>query len=399
MQGLISRIANRVFLAFTCRRHVTEHGFGYDGADKGLSAFDFRYQLLLWAYPKGDKIKVVYAKKADNAFDYICHGGAESHLGDVGKEIRKRFRSNPRYASLRNFKVLVWNAVMNSQFGKFKDASFLVERTELLDYEKAKTLLTTKYDFSLKNFYAVFGEVQSDDNGQGGSEMRKFSCEGMDFEVNDSKFRKNEVEPMMASVKSKLPESLSSVLLYGSVELKGSFGGSGSAIADYTPSDDMIRIDASDEFVTSMIHELGHRWHYKFCTPAQEKALGRLYRMCRVGYDNAMKYGFGDTIMLDDGRTIVIVDEEGSSYRYYEVNEDENTKVRSIPKRLLHESGNHIVSVNGQPLKRYGLPRRYAGKNFREFIACCFEHVYGGLQILDDVKNEFKAIVEGGQNE
>lgn len=288
---------------------------------------------------------------------------------------------------------------MNSQFGKFKDASFLVERTELLDYEKAKTLLTTKYDFSLKNFYAVFGEVQSDDNGQGGSEMRKFSCEGMDFEVNDSKFRKNEVEPMMASVKSKLPESLSSVLLYGSVELKGSFGGSGSAIADYTPSDDMIRIDASDEFVTSMIHELGHRWHYKFCTPAQEKALGRLYRMCRVGYDNAMKYGFGDTIMLDDGRTIVIVDEEGSSYRYYEVNEDENTKVRSIPKRLLHESGNHIVSVNGQPLKRYGLPRRYAGKNFREFIACCFEHVYGGLQILDDVKNEFKAIVEGGQNE
>ena len=397
MQGLILRIANRVFLAFTCRRHVTEHGFGYDGADKGLAAFDFRYQLLLWAYPKGDKVKVVYAEKADNAFDYICHGGAESCLGDVGKEIRKRFRTRPMSASSRNFKVLVWNTVMESQFSKFKGASFLVERTELLDYEKAKTLLTTKYDFSLKNFYAVFGDGQSDGNGQSGSEMRKFSCEGMNFEVNDSKLGKNEVEPLMASVKSKLPESLSSVLLYGNVELKGKFNGS--AIADYTPSDDMIRIDESDEFVTSMIHELGHRWHYKFCTPAQEKALGRLYRICKVGYDDTMKYGFGDTILLEDGRTLVIIDEEGSSYKYYEVNEDENTENRFIPKRFLHGMGNHVVSVNGQPLKHYGLPRAYAGKNFREFIACCFEHVYGGLQILDDVKNEFKAIVEGGRNE
>jgi hypothetical protein len=398
MQGLISRIANRVFLAFTCRRHVTEHGFGYDGADKGLSAFDFRYQLLLWAYPKGDKVKVVYAKKADNAFDYVCHGGAELRLGDVGKEIRKRFRSSPRSASSRNFKVLVWNTVMESQFSKFNDASFLVERTELLDYEKAKTLLTTKYDFSLKNFYAVFGEGQSDGNNQSGSEMRKFSCEGMNFEVNDSKLGKNEVEPLMAIVKSKLPESLSSVLLYGSVELKGSFGGSGRTIADYTYSDDTIRIDASDRFVTSMIHELGHRWHYKFCTPAQEKALGRLYRMCKVGYGNTMKYGFGDTILLEDGRTIVIVGEVGSSYKYYEVNEDGSTKNRLISKWFLHANRNrHVVSVNGQPLERYGLPRRYAGKNFREFIACCFEHAYGGLQILDNVRNEFKAIVEGGQ--
>ena len=397
MQGLISRIANRVFLAFTCRRHVTEQGFGYDGADKGLAAFDYRYQLLLWAYPKDDKVKVVYAEKADDAFDYICHGGAKSRLGNVGKEIWKMFRERPASVSLRNFKVLVWNAVMESQFSKFKDASFLVKRTELLDYEKAKTLLTTKYDFSLKNFYAVFGEVQSDGNGQDGSEMRKFSCEGMDFEVNDSKLGKNEVEPMMASVKSKLPESLSSVLLYGSVELKGSFGGSGSAIADYTPSDDTIRIDASDEFVTSMIHELGHRWHYKFCTSAQDKALGRLYRMCRVGYDDAMAYGLGDTILFDDGHMIVIVDEGEFSYDYYEVGEDGNSDNMSVSKKSLREMGNHIVSVNGQPLKRYGLPRRYAGKNFEEFIACCFEHVYGGLQILDDVKNEFKAIVEGDQ--
>ena len=202
----------------------------------------------------------------------------------------------------------------------------------------------------------------------------------------------------MASVKSKLPESLSSVLLYGSVELKGSFGGSGSAIADYTPSDDTIRIDASDEFVTSMIHELGHRWHYKFCTPAQEKALGRLYRMCKTGYDNAMKCNFGDTILLDDGRMIVIVDDKGPSYSYYMVNGGVSTENMSIQKMLFHSViWNNIVSVNGQPLKRYGLPRRYAGKNFREFIACCFEHVYGGLQILDDVKNEFKEIVEGGK--
>ena len=89
MQGLISRIANRVFLAFTCRRHVTEQGFGYDGADKGLAAFDYRYQLLLWAYPKDDKVKVVYAEKADDAFDYIAMEGQSLVLAMSGRRYGK----------------------------------------------------------------------------------------------------------------------------------------------------------------------------------------------------------------------------------------------------------------------------------------------------------------------
>ncbi len=383
MPDFITRIAKRVFLAFTCRRHVTENGFGYDGADKGVAAFDYRYQLLLWAYPKDGKVKVVYAEKADRAFYELCHGGSDSGLGEIGKEIKDLFRNRPRATCERNFKVLLWNAIMESQFRKFGSASFLVGRTETLDYDKAKALLTTQYDFSLKNFYAVFGGETS--------EELKFSCEGMDFEVNDSFMDKEQVAEKMRDVKSKLPSSLSGSLLYGNVEMKNKFAGN--AIADYTPSDDTIRIDASDGFVTSMIHELGHRWHYKFCKPNQEKELMKLYSKCRMEYDDTIHYEYGDTIKLSNGDQYVIVGETAREYEYYKVDNEKDTSVLRIPKKYF--TGRNVVSVNGQPIERYSLPRQYAGKNFREFVACCFEHVYGGRQVSNKVRQEFVKIVEG----
>ena len=397
MVGRISRIAKRIFLAFTCRRHVTRSGFGYDGADKGLSAFDYRYQLLLWAYPKDGKVKIVYAKKAYNAFYHLCNNSTDSDIGQIGKDIKDAFRTHPRSASERNFKVLLWNGIMDSEFSKFKGATFLVDRVDTLDYDKAKELLTTKYDFSLLNFYAVFGEGTQAESGEASADdSRRFSCDGMDFEVNDSTMDKEHVCRMMAVVKSKLPASLVSKLLYGKVELKGKFNSSGAnTIADYTRSDDMIRLDSGDGFVTSMIHELGHRWHYKFCKPNQERALMKLYRKCKQYYDPSLTYQYGDTLGMANGNTVVIVGETDSDYRFYVVDNSENSPTKSMPKKYF--TGRMVVSVNGKPIDRYTLPRQYAGKNFREFIACCFEHIYGGWPIAGNVKSEFVKIVEEEQ--
>lgn len=382
MHSVLERIAKKIFLAFTCRTHVMTHGFGYDGADKGLAVFDYRYKLLLWAYPKGDKAKIVHARNASDAFNHLCSHN-DASLGEVGKEIREVFISQPRTACLRNFKTLLWNAVMDTSFQKFDNASFLVSRTETVDCEEAKTMLTRQYDFSLHEFYSVFG-------GESAEEM-KFDCEGMTFEVNDSSLKKEDVMKKMQMVKSKLPSFLVPSLLYGDVELKSKFVGN--AIADYSPEEDIIRIDSGDEFVTSMIHELGHRWHYKVCKPNQNKALKKLYDECKKPLDS-IECSFGDTVVMF-GDEYVIMDDDGDHYVCYKVNSSSDSETVNVPKKLM--SRFYVDSINGFPIhiNSNSLPRHYAGRNIYEFVACCFEHIYGGKPILENVRRRFKEIVEG----
>ena len=377
--GYISRIAGRIFTAFTCRRQIIVGGFNYDHADNGIAVFDYRYYLLFWCYPKNGKVNFVFTRKADDAFYRLSWDTAG--FGEIGNMIAKRFRERPGGRTVRNFKVLIWNDIFNNKMGNFKNATFLIGKKEQKEYDVAREYLTTNWNISLKEFYSVFG-------GESSEEM-KFSCDGMNFEVNDSSLDRGEIESKMNDVKSKLPSKLAGQLLYGNVELKKKFHDN--TIADYNPNDDAIRIDESDAFVTSMIHELGHRWHFKFCKKEQEKKLMRLYKRCKKGDDN---------IKLNVGDVIECANLNPSKWEIVEVNQ---LFVKARPAGTTNEpkwyrvSGfmkRGIVSVNGNPTEQYTLPRYYAGKNFKEFVACCFEHAYGGREIGESLKRDFMSIVE-----
>ena len=67
-----------------------------------------------------------------------------------------------------------------------------------------------------------------------------------------------------------------------------------------------------------------------------------------------------------------------------------------MSKYMFFDKGN-VVSINGKKLDIYQLPRRYAGRNLFEFIACCFEAIYSGSgEVGDPLAKDFREIVENG---
>ena len=381
----LERIAGRVFVAFTCRRHVFETGFGYGDSPSGVVMYNYNYYPLLWAYPDDGMVSVVYTKKADDAFDTLCdpHYGVDGRgMGDVGEWINSRFEARPRARSVRNMRVLLWNYAHNYGMRGYEDAEWLVSKRETLSYDEALKLLTGRYELSLIDFRRAFG-------GEGSDEQR-FECCGMQFEVNGSSLDRDDVCAKMNAVKSALPSSFAELLLYGKVEMKDKFHGN--TLADYNPQDDTIRVDASDNFFVSMIHELGHRWHYKFCKPSQERRLMALYRKCKGGGDIGADVKVGDVVRLTDGREFKITGVDGAYFNISMI--DGNSSLNQVHRLFFTQYAKHIESVNGRQTKSLPLPRPYAGKNFREFIACCFEHIYGGRPVSDALRKMFKEIVE-----
>lgn len=387
MNDDFTKIASKVFLAFTCRKYVMEDGFDYDGADRGLVLFNYNYYPIIWAYPKEERIHIIFTYKADDAFnEFLSLRRSNSpQLGDIGKEIKDWMDEHPRGVICKNFRIMLWNSIHKEKMTKFKNADFLINTHTTLSVEEAQKFFTEKYDISMTDFYRAFGGEVSED--------RKFSCEGMNFEVNDSSLTKETVEAKMREVKSKLPDSLASKLIYGKVELKSKFADN--AIADYHATNDLIRIDAGDEFVSSMIHELGHRWHYKFCTRLQQRKIEKLYKLCKDNKSDAIgELEYGDVVELYGKYKYCIVDSNDSQYRCYSIDE-ENPPTRTIPKNFFHTKT--VTSVNGKPVDhKYALPRPYAGKNIREFVAVCFEHLYCGKSISSKLAEEMKEIFENG---
>lgn len=382
-EGKLSKIARRI-VAFTCRVRYVYTGFGYDGADKGMILFNRNYYPLMWAYPTGDgKVKFVMTRKDEDAFDNLMRWS--SGLGEFGEDSRNFFISNPGYQrrGVRNFRIMLWNEMSKTACKKFKGANFIINNFKTLSMDEAMKFLTTKYDIAISYFQKIFG-------GEGASEVSKFTSHGMNFTVNDSLLTGEKIDGLMDEVKSKLPPELAGKLLYGNVELKKEFAGS--AAADYDRYADEIRMSDGDNFVPNMIHELGHRWHFKFCNPNQSKALQKLYSKCRKDYDKPLELSYGDTVELNSGKLMVIVGEDDTHYKFYYAN-DEESREWTTPKESLTPSV--IKSLNGKEVKTYELPRKYAGKNILEFVACCFEHIFAGYRIDANTAREFLEIVNG----
>lgn len=373
------RIAGRVFTAFTCRESIFDHGFSYDGADKGILAFDYRGSILFWCYPKNGNIEFVYARKASDALKRL---ESKEGIGYFGEVLNYCFDHGIE-RTITNLNKMFENSIGRNGMKLFNEALFLIEKKQTMTFDEARSYLTRMWDISLHDFYRIF-------DGKGADDM-VFQWNRMRFEMNDWSLGKDEVENQMNSVKDCLPPSLAGKLLYGEVELKKKFVGT--EYADYDIEDDTIRIRENDQFVWTILHELGHRWYHKFCNMEQRKELQKLYKKCKKTSLTAIDFNVGDKIKWIGGATYEVLEIDDDNIKCKTISGKNKGDVSWYVKNQFHWS--NVESVNGNKISsEYHLPREYAGKNFDEFVACCFEHAYGGMGMSMTVEKEFREIVE-----
>ena len=206
----------------------------------------------------------------------------------------------------------------------------------------------------------------------------------MSIEHDD--FTDEEARQLARDVSAKLPESLRSGLCYGRAEIRKEF--SKNYVGDYTPSEDYVRL-AGDKsrFLSTFVHELGHRWMYKIASPRQIAAF-------KNAFDNAK----GRQLSLRPGDVIEFRDR---AERYEFVQIGSSIEVIDLADRTMHfftkKSVRAIKSINGENVVKYAFPSRYSQRNIREFIAVCFQFFCMGFSMDENLRSLVGRILENGQ--
>lgn len=378
MDEKLTRIAGRVFVAFKYRLLRCREGFGESGTDKGIIVCNYFGYPIVWMYPKDGQFAVVYSRSINYAYNDMLSTRPSKPTGNLGQQMRDYMIDNSTFLTERDFCTFIWERLRVFGAKTLQGAEVLVRNVKMMSMEEARDIATREYSYPMDIFNALFGISLQ--------EGETFSYDGMTFIMNDSKIAKEDIEKVMDKVKSNLPPSLASKLLYGNVEMKQEFAKKGTT-ADYYASTDSIRIgELSNRIVEDMIHELAHRWHKKFCSKKQEKKLNEIYKLCK---GTTVQLKPGDKIDMMDGDKYTVKWKEGLNYMC----EDEEGHVDEYPNRFFNTK--QIYKINGNKLDQsFMLPSRYAGKNLSEFIAVCFSYVYSGHWIADNLKQAFKEIVE-----
>lgn len=356
----ICRIAGKICKAYVHRVFVLEHGF-CNGTKSGILVCDYHYFPVVMAYPlQNGNVKMVECiddKEAWEVFSVLSENGS-------GNSFVRRIETGMRgyTANMRNFRVAVCNELNdNGVSGDAED--FLMDTYSEVIMEDAMRILTRDHDVSLDEFNKVFG---------GGEAERTVGSNGFEFKVNDSDLTDEEIRGFAGEVYNLVPSHLKG-LCYGVVEVKSGFTHDGTN-GDYSASNDMIRMGSRKEkFVGTMLHELGHRWRYKFADPKRISAFRRVFSNAN-GREISLKEG--DVFEFADGR----------KYEYLGLGRGS----RMLVKRFGDEKGwlllkgiskRSIVRINGEDVDKFQFPTAYSRTDVDEFIAECFElYCLGKLQ-------------------
>ena len=113
-----------------------------------------------------------------------------------------------------------------------------------------------------------------------------------------------------------------------------------------------------------LIHELGHRLHYKFATKDQKDEMKRAFDSKRTHFSSLKK---GDSLVMEDGEQLVVDVVDRHKIRL--VSRNNTVEIEDIALLL-----KKIASINGKPFlyEANGIPSNYSLFNEEEFFAECF---------------------------
>ena len=113
-----------------------------------------------------------------------------------------------------------------------------------------------------------------------------------------------------------------------------------------------------------LIHELGHRLHYKFATKDQKDEMKRAFDSKRTHFSSLKK---GDSLVMENGEQLVVDVVDRHKIRL--VSRNNTVEIEDIALLL-----KKIASINGKPFlyEANGIPSNYSLFNEDEFFAECF---------------------------
>lgn len=370
---LLNKIAKKLVLSFTYRPFLKNYGFNTQ-SQKGIVIFNYYHYPVLWAYPKNDNEfqvyfteneKVSYNKLERGDYDFCFRIDSISQLID-------RYRYNSNF--MRNYRIILFNDIV-SRGAPDEKWNFLIRNKTTMSYQDFKNMMINDYDVRISSFENTFGNQNNENNIN-----KEIKINNITFK-SDGNLNQNFVNELYQKANEFIGNSNLKYTLYGIVEIKNNFNKN--AVGDYSPNQDIIRTSGDKSSLEIFIHELGHRWYYKFASKQQIKAFKELYDNCNGKHIHLKE---GDRVKYKSGKEYIFKGKEWGSLIMHDINDNEDYCFKLISTRSMTE-------INGQKVEKYNFPSNYSKTKFTEFIAECIEYAYCNISMDENLKQKVKEIV------
>lgn len=368
------KIAKKIFLAYSYRHKIWESNFN-NHAQKGIVLFNYHHYPLLVVYNNGDdtftSMKTISLENSINRYSNIRNNG-EEHL-KIEHYLTEMF---DRYRlTQKNFRNAMFNFILANQ-APDETWTFLMDNSSIKQHtsEQMKNILTKQYDVRIEEFYKLLQNKKED--------VDEIVIDNLSFQSVEE-LDADKLMNITSKITTLLRGSSLLSLLYGVVEVKNSF--QNHYVGDYQVSTDVIRTGGEENnFISTFIHELGHRWHFKYSTKKQENEFKKLYDNCR-GKQIELKKGDVVTFYGSNSEYIYI-DKAFSSLM---LKNKQNNKIYYY-KLIATRS---METINGEKIEKYRFPNNYSKTKFKEFIAVCIQYAYCNLSMDENLKQKVKQII------
>lgn len=359
---LINKIAKKIILSF-------KEIFFYEkynvGIKKGIIFYNYFNFPVSCGFKRRNDYFLLTCNNEKQAYEKVFDSDCKSAL-----EIKKYLNENGN--TLSNFKKIIKNYFFNNGITQKDD--YLVKSIQKLNYNDFRKKLNNNYDLNLFYFNKVFNDETSQIYQLKISEMIFKSLQPINQKL---------IKKIYNKLNSLLPSSLSSKLLYGEFELKKL---NDNTAALWT-SDDNIILDTSYEFndvVRYLIHELSHRWYYKFASPQQIKEFRKLFNNAQGKYIN---------LEIADIITFIGDDDE---YIYAGIDKNGKMLLESLNAKLSYHKKidvRQFDTINGQKIEKYIFPSDYSKTRFTEFVPECIAYCYCNELEDKNLEQKIKEII------
>jgi len=328
-----------------------------------------RIAKKIWAYKTLDissKLGKLFLNGHNLPLYYVINIAPDSYR--VYKFNKEVFKSRADKAYILN---KVYYYLVRVGYNSFdKVFASIIEWSKIFNIEELANLILKEVDVSVPDFEKHFEPLQKTTESNDTFQEIKHHKWRVILEqgIKDS----SEVIELLNNVERKCSKLMD--LCYGVIEVKKSLGSS-KRLADYSPSNDSIRIkskSSDDLFVRSFIHELGHRLWYKRLDVTIKRSIYNKYY--ELSGKKRLPFKENDILELDNGYK-VRVKRDAVFQSLVEIIEMPRKSKKISPgqtvvyRNLTLES---VKSINGKESVVSEFPTLYSRKNPEEFFCEVF---------------------------
>ena len=272
--------------------------------------------------------------------------------------------------------------LLEHKFGDCIEWKKNMDKSELIEF------LTDKMHLPFSYVEKEYGGVVFDDSKD---KLNEFKFNNWRIIMKDGSFDSAEIIELLKDVERYCGKFRK--VCYGIVEVKKTLPSR--ILADYVPSLDSLRVKyqrVSNDFILSFLHELGHRYWFKFADDSFRREVYKKFMILSNSGRPAFKE---DDILEFDSKMIVkVIEDMGNKVRAEMLTPPPRTRrfapgVKVTFTNLNYES---IRTINGREVSDGVFPSAYSRKSVEEFFAEVFSFYLTG-KLSKEIKSWFDSIL------